>query len=71
MGRQAAPSFVEWEYALRGGANYRATASGRAREPERRRRPTPDTKLRDLTGGVTEWSATVSDGFDGANPIHA
>jgi len=62
------PSFVEWEYALRGGANYRATASGRGVEAGGGD-VTPDTKLRDLTGGVSEWSATVSDGFDGANPI--
>ncbi len=64
------PSFVEWEYALRGGANYRPTASGRAVDPAAGAADlTPETKLRDLTGGVSEWSATSSDGFDGANPI--
>ena len=62
------PSFVEWEYALRGGANYRATASGRGVEAGGAD-VTPDTRLRDLTGGVSEWSGTVADGFDGANPI--
>jgi serine/threonine protein kinase len=67
------PSFVEWEYALRGGANYRPTASGRALAAEADAvgagDVTPDTKLRDLTGGVSEWSATAADGFDGSNPI--
>lgn len=63
------PSFVEWEFALRGGPQYRACAAGRppARDAGAAAAPVPagvgtdvtsDTHLWNLTGNVAEWSAT-------------
>jgi serine/threonine protein kinase/formylglycine-generating enzyme required for sulfatase activity len=61
------PSFVEWEYALRGGPQYRACASIRPARRDDASAPapagsggdvTPDTRLWNLTGNVAEWSAT-------------
>lgn len=68
------PSWVEWEFAVRGGAQYRG---GHASSVDAAGTPhllpagtsdelTPDTGLRDLCGSVAEWTSTpasfLSDG---------
>ena len=63
------PTWAEWEFAVRGGALYRPSASvsdARARESAatvatRGQLWTPDGAFADLCGNVAEWSAT---GYD-------
>jgi formylglycine-generating enzyme required for sulfatase activity len=63
------PSYVEWEFAVRGGASYRAysCSDGEVRPSVAALGPlpveegldlTPHTGLRDLCGNVSEWTST-------------
>jgi formylglycine-generating enzyme required for sulfatase activity len=52
------PSIVEWEYAVRGGSDYRVHAGSAGAANGAVRDVTPDTGLARLCGGVSEWTAT-------------
>jgi formylglycine-generating enzyme required for sulfatase activity len=84
MGKRL-PSYVEWEYAVRGGVSYRPTATWHADAPSSAslakglERPlivgggndvTPGTLVHDLCSNVSEWTSTpTSFAFDADEPL--
>jgi hypothetical protein len=68
------PTWFEFEYAVRGGVKYRpfasydrggqanpsASSAGKMQPVKTGKDQTPDTKIHDLAGNVSEWTATPS-----------